>query len=289
MARRGVMLAKPFEERFLSRWPERFYAQPKYNGRRARAIAPQGKYAVLSSEANTLPSCRHIEAQLDECFKHYPTKPTFDGELYVHGYSIQHLGSLISVRNNITDESQAIEFHIFDMIDSTSTQQERIFMLDMLKDRIELRKNLRVSPYWNITKDEVADTLNSLLKDKYEGIILRNPTALYTSVRSSNMLKLKPRFQDSYEILSAFEAISVEGMHKQTLGGLTVRSKSGDIFRTGAGCFSHEQRDVIWSMWLKTPELLKGQFATVKYQELSERKIPLQPILMSITNVSMED
>jgi ATP-dependent DNA ligase len=290
--RTGIMLAKPYEERYVQRWlrdSNGFYIQPKLNGRRARTVISADHYFLISSEANTLPSCRHIEEQLDAAFEDFPSRPRFDGELFVHGYKIQTLGSLISPRVNLRVESQLIEFHIFDLYDLTIKQSDRIGILDILRDRLHKQPSLKVVETHVAKLNDLEQWLHRFMASGYEGIILRNPSALYTPTRTANMLKLKPRFQDSYRITGVFEAIDKFGYPKNMLGGLMLKGKNGERFNCGAGIFSHEERKIVWETWNKNPDLLKGKFAVLKYQELSERGVPLQPILTTIEDFSIEE
>jgi ATP-dependent DNA ligase len=289
--RTGIMLAKPYEENYVKRWLKHangFYVQPKLNGRRARTVIVGDHYCLVSSESNTLPSCYHIEAQLDAAFVNFPVKPRFDGELYIHGTSIQKLGSLISRRVNLVDAGLQLEYHIFDIYDMILKQSDRLEVLAMFKDRLQKQPNLKVVESNLATLSDIEQWLHRFMSDGYEGIIMRNPVSLYMPTRTANMLKLKPRFQDSYTVLGAFEAIDQYGSPKAILGGLMLKGKNGERFNCGAGLFSHSERRFIWETWNKNPDSLRGKFAVLKYQELSERGVPLQPILTTIEDFTVE-
>jgi hypothetical protein len=114
----------------------------------------------------------------------------------------------------------------------------------------------------------------------YEGIIIRHPKAYYTEGKSSNILKYKLSKTYPFRIVGYFEAISKDGDPKDMLGGLQVVDSKGLVFKTGAGRLTHGERVSLWH----GRDNLIGKIAIVKYPCLSDRGVPLEPILMGVKN-----
>lgn len=283
MPRTGIMLAKPFEARLLRQWNcEAFYAQPKLNGRRARAVCGAEGYTLLSSEGKTLPSARHIEQQLNATLFANGIRETLDGELYTHGMSLQNIGSLAAPRVNLKAESAKLDYHVFDTCHRLFTQAQRVSTVATLEPFFAKTLNVKRVPTLLLREGQLTQFLELCLSEGFEGIVLRDPTAYYLPKRVGTMLKLKPRSVDSYRITGAFEAIDKYGEPKAMLGGFHLVGKLGEQFSCGAGVLPHSERRRLWQLWLEFPHALVDKFVVLKYQELSERGVPLQPILMEV-------
>lgn len=93
------------------------------------------------------------------------------------------------------------------------------------------------------------------------------------------MMKLKPRKEDHYLIIGYEEEISKDGTPKDALGALVLQSDAGHVFKVGSGSFlTRENRVNLW----KAKENIVGKIAQIKYQHLTERRIPRFPVLIDI-------
>jgi len=119
---------------------------------------------------------------------------------------------------------------------------------------------------------------DDLIRQKYEGIIVRHKDAPYERKRSTWVLKFKPKKEDVYEIISAQEEINKDGLPKDSLGSLLCKSGDGSTFSVGSG-FTADQRQQLW----KDKEALTGKKVKVQYQHLtSGKKVPRFPIFMEV-------
>lgn len=88
------------------------------------------------------------------------------------------------------------------------------------------------------SKDELATLMDSVLSEKGEGVMLKDPLSAYEGKRSHSLLKVK-RFEDA-------EA-TVIGHHKglgrleNMCGAIQVREEDGTEFKIGGG-FNDLQR-----------------------------------------------
>jgi DNA ligase-1 len=125
--------------------------------------------------------------------------------------------------------------------------------------------------------EEVEGILSSAMERGYEGLILREPSALYVEKSATTMMKLKPRSSDTYRVVGFNEEISIHGEPKGRLGALLVQDADGRAFKVGSG-FTHAQREVYW----QDRDKLIGAIVHVKYQALTDRGVPWFPVFMEV-------
>lgn len=281
--RTGIMLCYPFEEKRLHKWSNQFLLQPKLDGDRCRAIFDEyGKVKLLSSEENEFNSVPHIVSQLEELAQINPLLKNieFDGELYTHGVNHQTIHGAIARTVNLHPEFEQVEYHIFDYM-SNAPQYERIF--DLQKTLIKPTDNIKlVETQYGETVEDVMHGLEYYTERGYEGVVLRNINYPYLRKRSTGMMKFKPRKEDIYTVVGFEEEISIHGEPKQSLGALWLSSGEGERFKVGSGSFlTRENRE---ALWIRRNSLL-GELARVKYQHLTERRVPRFPVLVDIIKV----
>jgi len=121
--------------------------------------------------------------------------------------------------------------------------------------------------------------MEEYIEDGYEGIVVRNAYYPYLRKRSTGMMKFKPRKEDIYTIIGVEEEISIHDEPKNALGALVLQSDLGHQFKVGSGSFlTRERRKELWQI----KESLIGRLASVKYQHLTERRVPRFPVLINI-------
>ena len=272
--RSGIQLAYPLEERRLTNpkfgwcWP--VIVQPKLNGERCRAILQYGKIFLLSSECNRIISVPHINKQIENLAKRVPYTE-LDGELYVHGWDLNEIHSVVSRKSDETrhERSELMEFHVFDTISEFPQLKRTQLLYDQYEGLFE--NNLKSVPLkfaHNMT--DVMRIYDKYLSLGYEGIIVRHIKSPYIKKHSRFMLKFKPKKSDYYKIDSVTEAISKYGVPLGMLGAFWCQDLEGTTFKIGAGKLTHVRRKELW----KDRQSLKGKFCHVQYQTLSPRGAP---------------
>jgi DNA ligase 1 len=288
----NVMLAYTSSEKRLRRWnSDQVIVQPKINGLRCHAIRRTGdRFRLFSREDNEFTQLPLINAALENMAFDNVRPLHFDGELYVHGMSLQDIRTICKRTTTQHPDHDVMEFHIFDRIpfyvEPSKSQTSRLLSLNQLLcwPHKQDRQRIHIVPFYQQNLDEVDSLLAQHLSEGYEGIMLRNPNALYEFRRSNNLLKLKPRQIGAFTILYANEAIDIYGMPKDTLGSLTLRLVDQRTFHCGAGQLTHPQRQFLWDH----RDQLPGKTAHIHYQELSDAGIPQQPILRYIEGVEYD-
>jgi DNA ligase 1 len=244
--------------------------QPKLDGDRVRAEPSIKGYTLKSSQDNEVRSLPHIKEALDSSVEDLH----LDGEAYNHDLSHQKIRSIVSRTVNLHPSHEDICYVIYDIVDLDTPQEDRALNLSYL----DLAWPLVYLKTFKVDKVEINKYLYSFIEEGFEGVIIRDPRGTYEFKRSSFLLKLKPTHEESFAILDSFEAISMDGELKDTLGGLWVQDMKGQIFKCGAGQLTHEERDYWWD---RRPTLLAKR-ARIKYLVLTDSGIPREPILVAL-------
>ena len=134
------------------------------------------------------------------------------------------------------------------------------------------------------TPDEVISTLTHLTDLGYEGIILRELSALYIRRRSTQVMKWKPKKADFYPVVGVLQERDKFGNLKPSVGALVCTSDEGTTFSVGSGLTAQQRRE--W--WLSRAEI-PGQFlAKVQYQNITPKGVPRFPVLVDLIPLYVE-
>ena len=274
----GIQLFYPFEEKRLLRWTPPFIVQPKLDGDRCRAVYDECLgWQLISSELNIFSSVPHINSSL--LFSNISPLMELDGELYAHGLSHEEVHGRVSRTVNLHPGYTDISYYVFDIVDENLPQWERLRILRNLEAQL--------SPGIKIVKSYVAENLDGvlkaydkILKENYEGIIVRNIDAGYIRRRSIFGMKFKPKKSDYYEITGFKQMIDKDGNLKPMLGALICKGNDDSEFSVGSG-LNDEQRLKYWPK--EAAQELIGKTAYVQYQHITTgRKVPRFPVLVEI-------
>ena len=263
-----------------------FYVQPKLNGVRALYHRGQMQSRGLSNEEGKLWNTPVIAHLLEELNKLIPPFLLTDGELYLHGKSLQQINSAVAVKRlEPTALTTEIEYHIFDVINIQkldSTFHERTIYLHNLKDRIiQLGiQKIKIVPT-TFCDNQLAETLYAQYRaDNYEGIMYRNAEAPYGfSERCSNkenrwkcLLKRKGWMDEEFEIIGFTRTTGEKGNKGFQL---TCALANGLTFTVGSG-LSHEMQDY----YETNPPL--NSWVKVRFEMYSDTGVPLKPTIEAI-------
>lgn len=287
--RKGIMLAYPAEEKRIKAFPvtgdgtRNFFHQPKLNGERGKVEWFGKAPYLISSHGNEFKFIPHIRADLVRLAE-VVGQLSFDGEVYVHGWSREEVDSALRRKVNKSSESVNLEYHIFDL-QSEAPQWERIRQLGIIAQEIERLQltSIKVVDYGVCNENNWLTHCSTYCEEGYEGIILRNPFGLYVEKRSADLLKFKPTETDLYRIIDVNEAVSLDGTPKGMVGSFEVAAtdEPGDLtsFNVGAGKLPHHERV---RYWLER-ERIKGLFLLVKHELLTTtNKVPIAAVSVAV-------
>ena len=197
-----------------------------------------------------------------------------DGELYCHGLKFEEIVSITSRTVNLHPDYRGIQLYLFDIVNE-QPQMKRQLIIENLRG---LNPWIQVAPFWLCESlDDIMRVYDKLIELHYEGIIVRHSMCPYERKRSTWMMKFKAKGEDEYEITGYAEELSNEGNPKNSLGSLRLSSADGGTFSVGSG-FTQDQRKYLW----ETRESLAGKSVKVKYQHLTDRKVPRFPVFVEI-------
>lgn len=246
------------------------YVQPKLNG--VRCIYQNGKF--MSRKGKEYTTLNHLVSELQELNIDIP-----DGEIYVHGMTLQEI--IRRVKKDRGVSSEALEYWIYDQIwDETfgdrTEDLKAAFELDENGDpRLKpLVKLIRVPTILVNSEKEIKELHDKWVKQGFEGAIIRNVDGMYkVKHRSKDLQKFKEFFDDEFKIVGGHEG---SGEDKGTVI-FEVETKNGQVFSVRPKG-TREMR----IEWMKNIDKLKGEFLTVRYQNLSESGIPIFPVGVKI-------
>ena len=180
-----------------------------------------------------------------------------DGELWL-GRG-QYEATVAIVNQLVAHEGwRKISFRVFDMPTLTSDFSGRVSAMRQLKQTpyLSVIEQFRVSSH-----KALLELLDTVVRQGGEGLILHRQSALYSSGRSDDLLKLKP-FVDADAVVIGHKP--GKGKFTGLLGSLKVRSEQGKTFYLGSG-FTLAQRQ-------NPPPI--GSVVSYRYQGYTEAGIP---------------
>ena len=297
------MTAKTYENaKSLSRFVDDtdLCTQPKLDGVRCiswfrpkghKIISHQWKEKILKSDHVQISSrtekflgASHVTNDAEKFLAGVGEEMYLDGELYIHGKRFQDIQSIVSRCNHPDKES--LEYHIYDCYFPSNPQLDfdgrSSWLADTFdkwatsKQNVKYRREFgsirRVETLFEVQQDELETILGLNIHDGYEGIMIRDPSSVYTTgKRSPGLLKYKKWHDEEFAVI-AIE----EGKGKFEGAAILVCEVNNRTFRvTSPGTMT--QKHWIWD----SHEDYIGKMITVKYQEKTADGIPRFPIALS--------
>jgi len=250
------------------------YIQPKLNG--ICNLAEQFPNPTASFEDITM--LHHTKgghlfetlAHLDQWVRRLNAPAPTHGELYVHGWSLQKIGSY---SKKIKPDQFRLEYWLYDLAWLGVHFEDRIAWLE---DHIYELHNQGNSPI-RFTPTEIVNNYaeakvfhDKCVQDGFEGAMLKNAKGLYMFQYRSNDIEKVKDYQDSeFEIIGGKEGTGTD------MGCVVYR-----CITEGGGEFDARPRGTVEDrkqMLIDLPNDI-GKMLTVRFAEYSEDGIPLQPV-----------
>jgi len=191
-----------------------------------------------------------------------------DGELWSKRSDFENIVSIVR-RKHPHDGWKQITYQIFEVPNQAGGLLER---LAMLKHYLSTHPNV----YIHIIEQKncrgikhLQARLQELVGKGAEGLVVRNPKALYQTGRSSDALKVKP-YMDAECTVAGYKP--GKGKLKGLTGALLCYMDDGRNISVGSGL--NQQ------MRIKPPAL--GQIITFKYNGLTKRGKPRHPVFLRL-------
>ena len=163
-----------------------------------------------------------------------------DGELWIKRDYFQQ--TLSCVRKKHIDETcwRFVRFMTFDLPEHGGSFTERVTAMHKLTKQVNSPYLSMIKQFKLTTVEQLDKTLNKIVKNNGEGLMLHHRRAYYNVGRSLNIMKLK-KHQDSEAIVIAH--IGGKGKYQDVLGALQVKTAQGIIFKIGSGFSDAERHD----------------------------------------------
>ena len=259
-----------------------WYASRKIDGCRISLYWQDDHIETASRGGQKYKSIDHIikHPKLINFFRNHPDI-ILDGEAYKHGLSLQQISGLMRQEKS---QSPIIEYYIYDIMDGEKTFSERLELLNMVKEELDLGFDpekdwqpsdlkLQMVPHEQVTGWLNIEKLhNRYVKEGWEGLVIRDPDKVYNfGGRDKRMLKVKQYKDAEFTITGLSEGLRDEDMC------FTLITDDGIEFKAkpmGSREIKEQYRRNIYR--------LVGKKATVKYFYYSDEGTPLQPVLKCI-------
>ena len=187
-------------------------------------------------------------------------KHVLDGELWIGRQRFERTASVV-LSHEPSDGWREIKFMLFDLPGYTGPFSERLRMLEVLAIQANLG-HMQVIPQRKYSNHSaLMAALDEVSRGGGEGLMLHHQDALYTPLRSNNVLKLK-KHRDAEAIVLAH--LPGNGKYQGMMGAIRVQMSNGKVFKIGSG-FSDQER--------RSPPPV-GSVVTFKYYDLTVNGIP---------------
>lgn len=232
--------------------------QKKLDGHRCLITKQEGKLIAYSRQGKVIDSIKHILPDID---KRLPEGETVDGELYLHGQSLQTIASWIKREQPGTYK---LMYVMYDMVADDSYVDRHQELNRMFPEPHTHIKILPHVPYVN--DEDMYSEFRRVRQLGFEGLMLRLDRRSYEDgKRSSSLIKVKEFHDDEFEVIDIVPS-------KDGWGICVCRLLNGKTFRTSAPG-SHEEK----AEALRNKEKYIGRMLTVEYSVITEDGIPFHP------------
>jgi DNA ligase-1 len=248
------------------------YIQPKLNGVCNLAeLCPDSKFNYTLHHHTRGGHLFETLQHLDEWLLRLDAPAPVHGELYKHGWSLQKIGSYTK---KIKTDQHLLEYWLYDIGWLEVTFKYRIRWLQFHIG--ELNKFFPECPIKFVPTKIVNDPIEAKLvhdtfvQQGFEGAMLRNVNGMYMyQFNSDDLVKMKSFQDDEFEIVGGKEGTGTDE------GCIIYRciTESGSEFDTRPRGTVENRKQ----MFIDLPNAI-GKMLTVRYAELSEDGIPLQPV-----------
>lgn len=245
--------------------------QPKLDGVRCIVVGNR----LYSRNGNLFPTLEHIKRELE----FNTDNLILDGELYTDDINFEKIVGLVRKSKKSPEEeidSLKIYLNVFDFIDSNLTCEQRI---NKLNEFFEKNKNLKylkkVKTEECKSEEEVMKFLDKYTQEGYEGLIIRNKSGKYAeNARSNDLLKLKKFIDEEFEIID----YTTPNIGKEVGCVIWIcKTKEGKKFNVRPSGNYKERKNLY-----RNAKKYIGKMLTVRYQELTNGKVPRFPVGVAI-------
>lgn len=276
--------------------------QRKFNGIRYVTYLHNNKIIQYSRSCSDFHPKQYLTEELQLLLSDVPllngkqVKPYLDGELYLHGLSLNHISGHVRKENDNTK----LEYHVFDVF---FPSQPDVISFDRQLYLSKLFKNKtfnyikRVENFEVKNMNEVNKLVKQFISEGYEGGVIRKNNQSYkysyNNYHSSNVIKIKPIYSSEFRVVDF-----TEGKKGKDVGKIIWICEIDNPIDPDDATFnvvpnlSLEEREKLFRCLSKKNKFnqIKGLMLTVEYAELSKKTgKPLQPKAVAFRTYESDD
>lgn len=239
-------------------------AQPKLDGVRCVAFLEKG-YIRLMSRGRKTYYLKHIQDALIPFFKEHPNL-CLDGEIYIHGESLQMINSLVK---RYQPNTEKLEYYVYDafnpLIDEPWSKRKEYLKLLPYSPVIT-----PVSSFEVLSEEDIDNAEYYFVNYNFEGAIIRTMEGIYRKgFRSMDLLKVKS-FTDAEFKIVGFH--SGEGKFTDCVIWECVTSEGKPFDAVPEGTLEQKKE------WYRNGYKYIGKYLTVKYFNYTPAGVPFHPV-----------
>jgi len=246
------------------------YVQPKLDGLRCIMYWSKDRVVAQSRTGGQFTMVDHIVDELKDYLAANPGL-VLDGELYTNEIPFETLVGHIKrkkVDAAMLPEIRKIQYHVYDIVDSTRTFTERLAMVAALPAINGVRQ---VDTVLVQSTEEVKTKFAEYVAAGYEGIMLRNASSMYKqNGRSTDLQKYKEFQEAEYPIVGFTQG---EGRDSGAVIWTCATADGGKQFSVRPRGTIEDRRH----LFINGAQYV-GKQLTVVFQELSEQNVPRFPV-----------
>ena len=252
------------------------YVQRKYDGTRCVSVPEKG---LFSRNRKTYPHLEHIVAEINKL------PFILDGELYSDTLTFQEIVGIVkkeTLKDGDKEKQMQIKFHVYDIIND-QPYEERLKQLETLF-KAHFKYLVFVKTELCESEEMMKELHGKYVAEGYEGIMLRNKSGLYKNARSVDLQKFKTFQDEEFEVVGFKEGEGQEAgcvlwicnANSDANSDATSDANSCTNDKTFA-CRPRGTREDRIELFKNGSQYI-GKKLTVRFQELTDDKIPRFPV-----------
>jgi len=275
------MLAQPIKN---SQITGKYFVQYKYDGHRCIVHKQDGVMKAYSRNGKPIVTIDHI---LNDMHSSVNEGEFFDGELYIHGLSLQKIASLVKRKQ---PESELLTYMIYDTIseDKYGIRLERIRAVSSGFSRRYSSVPTRAKSALggelgglgndiNSPLDYTKSDLETAISNGYEGLIVRlNDRGYEDGRRSKSLIKVKKFEDDEFQVMGIHASVDNWAI-------LECRTGKGVTFNVSAPGAIKAREEILQ----KSHEYI-GKWINVEYSNITKGGVPFHPVATAFREMPIE-
>ena len=253
-----AVMKTPTGQMDVNKWEYPTLVQPKLDGLRGVARKSSNGSVVWTSASGK--PLWNLEFQAT----HLPATGVYDGEIIWPGHPFSDAYGLCKRQTSSPGtiaQAKELQFRVFDLLkegewDTQSclrVYQSRVATLfDVLGRPSDHGPVCAMPVFIANSKDQLLEFYKRFLAAGFEGLMAKKPNGYYHWKRHSDWHRYKPTETIDVRVVAVYEEVSIKGVSKGTLGGVTVsipsvKPKGDPIFCDVGGGFTKVQRQAWWA------------------------------------------